>query len=99
MLTHIVCWKYRPDVSAGAREDHRTRLRALVGVIPEIISFDLGEDVLHLERSFHTGLVATFDDRDALDRYTAHPDHQLAAALGRELSAQVVSVDFVSDNK
>ncbi|HEX8176037.1 MAG TPA: Dabb family protein [Pyrinomonadaceae bacterium] len=94
MLTHIVIWKYREDVSESEREEHVTRLRSLVGVIPEIESFSVGFDVLHLERSYDTGLVSTFRDREALGRYTEHPEHQKVAALGRSLSANIASVDF-----
>ena len=95
MLIHIVCWKYAPETDEAAREGHREKLRALVGVIPEIAGFDVGADILHLDRSFDTGLVATFADADALERYTVHPEHQKVAALGREIAERVVSVDFL----
>jgi Stress responsive A/B Barrel Domain len=97
MLTHIVCWKYKPEVTEAQREDHRAKLRALVGVIPEIISFECGADTLHLPRSYDTGLTSTFADHAALDTYSNHPDHQAVAALGREISEHIVSVDFVSE--
>ena len=29
MLTHIVCFKYKPDTPESARQDHRARLRGL----------------------------------------------------------------------
>lgn len=96
MLTHIVCWKYKGETDASEREDHRNKLRALVGVISEIESFQVGEDVLHLERSFDTGLVATFADEAALESYTVHPEHQAVAAMGKQIAERVVSVDFVS---
>lgn len=98
MLIHIVCWKYKPETDEAAREDHRSRLKALVGVIPEIVSFDVGADVLHLDRSFDTALVATFADREALDAYTDHPEHQAVAALGKQLAEKAISVDFYRDN-
>lgn len=94
MLVHIVCWKYKPEVDDAAREDHRRQLAALVGVIPEIVSFDVGADILHLERSFDTGLVATFADEMGLNAYTVHPEHQAVAALGKQIAERVVSVDF-----
>jgi Stress responsive A/B Barrel Domain len=94
MLTHIVIWKYRADVPAAARAEHIKALRALVGVIPEIISFSVGPDVLHLSRSYDTGLVATFRDRAGLDAYTDHPQHVEVASLGRSISEHVASVDF-----
>jgi hypothetical protein len=96
MLIHVVCWKYRSDIDDAMRDDHRNELKALVGVIPEIVDFNVGEDILHLERSFDTGLVATFADRAALEVYTIHAKHQKVAALGKEIAEKVVSVDFYS---
>jgi len=96
MLTHIVCWKYKAEVSDAEREAHIASLNALVGVIPEIGTFAVGRDILGLDRSFDTGLVATFADQEALDRYTVHPEHQKVGALGKELAERAVSVDFIS---
>src|SRR4051794_28364765 len=95
MLIHIVCWKYKADTDEATRVEHRARLTALPQVIPDILIFDVGEDVLHLERSFDTGLVAHFADRETLDRYNDHPEHQRVAAFGREIAEKAVSVDFL----
>ena len=97
MLIHLVCWKYRSDITDDIREQHRSRLKALKAMIPDLEKFDVGADILHLERSFDTGLVAIFIDRVALDRYTRHPEHQMVAAFGKEISEKVVSVDFLAD--
>jgi hypothetical protein len=94
MLTHIVIWKYKPEVSEEQRREHVERLRRLEGLIPEIRSFNVGRDVLELPRSYHTGLVATFADRAGLEAYDAHPEHQQVAQLGRTVSEHVASVDF-----
>ncbi|HEX8560832.1 MAG TPA: Dabb family protein [Pyrinomonadaceae bacterium] len=94
MLTHIVVWKYKPEVTEEQRREHVKRLRALDGAIPEIQSFAVGRDVLGLPRSYHTGLVATFRDRAGLAAYDAHPEHQAVAQLGRGISEHVASVDF-----
>jgi len=67
MLTHIVCWKYKAETTPKMRADHRTKLMVLPKIIQNSVSFNVGEDVLHLERSFDTGLVAVFTDRAALD--------------------------------
>jgi hypothetical protein len=99
MLTHIVCWKYKPETEPAARSKHIQSLLALTSVISGIVSLNVGTDILKLERSFDTGLVAVFADRDALDRYTDHPEHQKVAAMGREISERVVSVDFLSDQR
>ena len=97
MLTHIVVWKYKPEVSEEQRRAHVERLRRLDGLIPEIRSFAVGRDVLKLPRSYHTGLVATFQNRAALEAYDAHPEHQAVAQLGRTISEHVASVDFEDD--
>jgi Stress responsive A/B Barrel Domain len=94
MLTHIVVWKYKPEVSDEQRREHVERLRRLDGLVPEIRSFAVGADVLGLPRSYHTGLVATFQDRAGLEAYDAHPEHQSVAQLGRTISEHVASVDF-----
>ena len=94
MLTHIVCWKYKPETTQQQRETHLAKLENLPSVIPNIISFNIGFDILHLERSFDLGLVAVYPDRAALDFYTEHAVHQEAARLGKEIAEKVVSVDF-----
>jgi Stress responsive A/B Barrel Domain len=94
MLVHIVCWKYKPEIAEAEREEHRAKLKNLPNVIPNILSFQIGADILHLERSFDTGLVAIYPDRAALDFYTEHPTHREVAALGKQIAERVVSVDF-----
>ena len=96
MLTHIVIWKYRSDVTEEVRKQHVESLRRLATAIPEVRSLKAGFDVLHLPRSYHTGLVAVFDDRAALDAYTVHPDHVKVADLGKSIGEHVASVDFIS---
>lgn len=82
---------------AAMREQHISMLRSLPAKIECIKTFHVGSDVLHLERSFDTGLVAGFKDREALDEYTDHPDHQEVVALGKQIAEKVVSVDFLTD--
>ena len=95
MLTHIVCWKYKSDTTEHEIETHVSKLKNLPGVISDILSFNVGRDILHLDRSFDTGLVATYPNREALDAYTIHPDHQEVAAMGKQIAEKVVSVDFM----
>ena len=96
MLTHIVLWKYRPDVRPSTRDEHVAGLRSLAKVVSGIESLSVGFDVLRLSRSYDTGLVAVFRDRDALDAYTVHPQHMKVADFGRSISEAVASVDFES---
>ncbi|MBA3693258.1 MAG: Dabb family protein [Acidobacteria bacterium] len=97
MLTHIVCWKYKSETTQEQKATHLGKLKNLPNVIPNIISFNIGFDILHLERSFDLGLVAVYPDRAALDFYTDHAVHQEAAKIGKEIAERVVSVDFISE--
>lgn len=97
MITHVVCWKYKPDVSPDQRLSHVEQLRKLPDFIANIESFSVGFDILHLDRSFDTALVAVYRDRSALDDYTNHPEHVKVAAFGKEIAEKVVSVDFESE--
>ena len=96
MLTHIVVWKYRSDVEEFAREEHVRLLAALGTTVPEVRSLAVGFDILRLPRSYHTGLVAVFDDQAGLDAYNIHPEHVRVAEFGRQISEHVASVDFLS---
>ena len=96
MLTHVVIWKYRADVSADIRAEHVALLRRLGSLIPELQSLAVGFDTLMLPRSYDTGLVATVTDRAGLDAYTVHPEHIKVAEFGRTISEHVASVDFES---
>jgi hypothetical protein len=96
MLTHIVVWKYKPEITDEQRAEHRRKLEHLTHIIPEIIGLSVGADMLNLPRSYDTGLVATFADQTALDIYTNNAEHLKVAALGKEIAAHVVSVDFIS---
>ena len=98
MLTHIVIWKYHAETPPQARQEHIARLRGLATLLPEIKSLNVGTDILHLPRSYDTGLVAVFSDRAALDAYTEHPYHVAVADFGRKISEHVASVDFESED-
>ena len=96
MLTHIVIWKYRPEVEPEVREEHVRLLRSLKSTIVEIESLAVGFDELKLPRSFDTGLVAVFRDHAALESYTVDQEHIKVVDFGKSISEQVASVDFES---
>ena len=94
MVTHMVMWKYRSDVSEETREDHRRQLRTLGNIVPGIESLSVGSDFLHSPRSYDTGLSAVFRDRSVLDAYTVHPDHVKVVEFGHTITETMAKVDF-----
>ncbi len=93
MLLHLVCFKYKSDVDAAARAQHRERLGALKG-LDGVIDLKVGEDVVRSPRSYDTGLSITFPDRAALDAYQKNDRHIPVSQLGVSLSEHIVAVDF-----
>jgi stress responsive alpha/beta barrel protein len=93
VILHLVCFKYKADVDAGTRRDHRARLAAL-SHLDGVTDLKVGEDVVRSARSYDTGLAITFPDRAALDRYQRDERHVPVAQLGASLSEHIVAVDF-----
>jgi hypothetical protein len=93
MLLHLVSFKYRADVDAATRAQHRQRLSALKD-LDGVIDLKVGEDVVRSSRSYDTGLAITFPDRAALDAYQTNDRHVPVARHGVELCDHIVAVDF-----
>jgi len=95
MLIHLVIWKYKEETPEGIRSEHINALKALDGIVPGMIRFQVGSDILSLDRSYDTGLSAEFVDEAALEAYTVHEEHVKVASMGKSISAHVASVDFL----
>jgi len=93
MLIHMVSFKYRPDVDEKSRREHREKLGGLRS-LESVADLRVGADVVGSARSYDTGLVVTFTDRAALDRYQQDPQHVPVAKYGAGLSDHIVAVDF-----
>ena len=93
MLLHLVCFKYRSDVDAATRAQHRERLAAL-STLDGVVDLKVGADVVRSPRSYDTGLSMTFPDRAALDAYQKNDRHVPVAQLGVSLSEHIVAIDF-----
>ena len=96
MLLHLVCFKYKADVDAETRRQHRERLAALKN-IDGVTDLKVGADVVKSARSYDTGLAITFVDRAALDAYQKHDRHVPVAQFGVSLCDHIVAVDFDVD--
>ena len=93
MLLHLVSFKYKADVDAATRAQHRQRLGAL-NSLDGVINLKVGEDVVHSPRSYDTGLAITFPNRQALDAYQKNDQHVPVAQFGVGLCDHIVAVDF-----
>ena len=99
MLRHVVFFKFKQEVPAAARQDFLHMLRGLPAKTPEIVSSEVGEDIMGTPRSYHVALISTLSGRDALDVYAKHPDHQPVLARAREVCEAIAAVDFVTTDE
>ncbi|THF79909.1 Dabb family protein [Cohnella fermenti] len=95
MITHIVLFKLK-DRSPESVERTAQVLRNLEGKIDELLSIEVGIDVLHSERSYDIALTTTFETMDGLQAYQVHPEHKKVIAHMNEVREASVSVDYES---
>ena len=94
MIRHLVFFKFKPGTTEADIAKLEQGLSRLPSVISEIATFELGRDIVRSERSFDFGLNAAFADRDALNAYQVHPEHQQVVAHVKTIAEKVVAVDY-----
>lgn len=98
MLKHIVMWRFVEGAQGKSRVEHaqwmKEHLEALVGVVPEIRSMEVGVNVAPSPSAYDAVLISTFDDKEALDRYKVNPAHKAVAAYCKEVRELRADVDY-----
>ena len=92
MICHVVCFKFRDGVTWA---DPRAQAAELISRghpehIPEIVTWAVGRNTTERPVAYDFCVIGWFEDRDALERYQVHPDHQRGVEAWRELSTWVV---------
>ena len=73
MLKHVVFLKFKKGAPQAAHEEIKKGLGELPDIIPEIMEFLFGRDVLRSERSYHFALVSEFENIEAMQRDPGAP--------------------------
>lgn len=98
MLKHIVMWRFIDGANGKSKMEHtlwvKKNLEALVGVIPEIHSLEVGVNVCTASTAYDAVLVSVFDDADAMERYKVHPAHVAVAAYFKGITEGRVEADY-----
>ena len=91
MIRHIVMWKFRPGTEREQQE-FLTGLRALQGVIPQLLHSEVAVNVL--PGNYDAVLVAEFNSLEDLDTYKNDPRHKAVSALCKSIREDRVAVDY-----
>ncbi|NTW69655.1 MAG: Dabb family protein [Chlorobiaceae bacterium] len=80
MIKHIVMWQLKDEAHGNGRQANaaliKEKLEALQGRIPGLSAIEVGLDFSCSESSCDVVLYSEFVDRQSLDAYQAHPEHQ-----------------------
>lgn len=99
MFKHIVMWKFLENAEGRTREENlkifKDGLEALIPIIPEIISLEIGLDVLHEDASYDIVLVSTFHSKEDFLTYNNHPEHLKVAGFCAKVRESRVAVDYI----
>lgn len=90
MIQHIVMWKFKPGTERE-RQAFLDGLRGLYGVIPQIRSQEVGENVG--PGNYDAVLLSTFDSLEDLALYKNDPRHQEVSKLCKAIRTDRVAVD------
>lgn len=97
MVIHIALGKWKPSASSEDIQRLLEMLKSMPSQIPEILSYRVGENTSRHSMGFTHAVVATFKDRDSLERYRKHPAHKPVGELWDVLELEGIGVDFESD--
>ena len=91
MIRHIVMWKFRPGTEAE-QEQFLGGLRALQGVIPQLVSSEVARNVG--TGNYDAVLVSEFRSLEDLEAYKNDPRHKAVSALCKSIREDRVAVDY-----
>ncbi|MGO9021529.1 MAG: Dabb family protein [Syntrophobacteraceae bacterium] len=94
MLKHVVLLKFNKGCAESAIGAIEKGLAELPAMMPEIMEFQSGRDVVRSERSYDFALVSGFANLEAMRRYQAHPAHQQVLVKIKEHCESILIVDF-----
>ncbi|AJS59471.1 Dabb family protein [Paenibacillus sp. IHBB 10380] len=93
MIKHIVLFKLK-DSSLESIDKTVNILRNMQGKIPELLSLEVGVDVVRSERAYDIALVTEVESLETLDAYQIHPVHQQVILHMNEAKEHSISVDY-----
>ncbi|WP_310832606.1 Dabb family protein [Paenibacillus pedocola] len=93
MIKHIVFFKLK-DRSPESIAATVAVLQNMEGKIPQLISIEVGTDVVRSERSFDIALVTVVASLEDLQAYQVHPAHKEVIAHINEVKEVSYAVDY-----
>lgn len=98
MLKHIVFWRFANEACGHTKQENMDivakGLMGLVGVVPSLISAEVGQDVLHSDMSYDMCLTCVFNDLEGMLAYKDHPEHVKVAGYIAQVKTERAVIDY-----
>ena len=91
MIKHIVMWTLEDNNDATLV---KTTLEGLKNKVPSIIDIEVGIDFSATDASADVILYSTFTNREGLDAYVNHPEHQAVIPMMQRVTTSRKVVDY-----
>jgi len=100
MITHLVFFNMHPVADGRSGEENARllveMLQNLPSSIPELVELEAGLDISHSPASYEVGLMTQFRNREDLEVYRVHPEHQKVIEFVKKTTSARAVVDFES---
>ena len=101
MISHVVLFKPRADLTAAERQAVINDLRTAASAIPTVRGLRVGRRIRHgrpgyeqlMREDFEFIVIIEFDDVEGLTAYLAHPEHAAIGAHFMQASAAPLAYD------
>jgi len=99
MYKHVVLWKIKDEVNGVSKKEIIAeviqKLKALPPEIPEIIEYQVAENIGNYDASFFDiCLISVFENKDTFWDYTKYPEHEEVVAYIQSVQEAEEIVDF-----
>ncbi len=98
MVKHIVFWKLRKSALGKSKAENaeliKEKLEALNGRIPGLLSLEVGFDFSQTKDSADIAAYCTFANRDDLDKYLMHPEHEAVVPFIVKVTNELRVADY-----
>nr|WP_320038209.1 Dabb family protein [uncultured Bacteroides sp.] len=98
MLKHVVMWKLKKTAEGKSKAENalwmKEHLEALIGIIPEIKSLEVGINVLESDMAYDAVLISTFENKEALASYKVNPKHVEISSYCKKIRESRVVIDY-----
>ena len=98
MIKHIVMWKLKDEALGQSKKvndnEIKQKLEALKDTIDEIVSIEVGINLVEADQAFDLVLYSEFNNMEDLSIYQKHPEHQKVADFIGQVNKERVVVDY-----